>query len=210
MLSGYLNPANRPNSHTYIFVDWQKTLILLANYTFIMEQSVILEHEGNFSVERIDELLRELKSRLKDLSITRLYAKRIYSLSVECLDNIFKHADIDLKENAPVDAYPAFFRVTQEDDKHFCIRSGNLTPATNESRLKTRLAELESLSIEEVNELYKQALSNSEISEKGGAGLGLIVMTRISGQKLQYNLNQVNPDWVFFDLTIHLYPKENR
>jgi len=175
-----------------------------------MEQSVILEHEGEFSVGRIDALLRELKSRLKDLSITRLYAKRIYSLSVECLDNIFKHSDIDLEEHPPTESHPAFFRVTQIDEKHFCIRSGNLTPAINEHKLQDRLSELESLSIEQVNELYKKALSNSEISEKGGAGLGLIVMTRISGQKLQYNLKRVNPDWVFFDLTIHLYPKENR
>jgi len=35
------------------------------------------------------------------------------------------------------------------------------------------------------------------------------VMTRISGQKLEYTLNRVSPGWVFFDLTIQLYPKEN-
>lgn len=174
-----------------------------------MEQSAILQHEGNFSVGRIDALLRDLKSRLKDLPISRLYAKRIYSLSVECLDNIFKHSDIELEEHPPTETYPAFFQVSQVEENHFQIRSGNLTPAKNEDRLKARLDELERLSQEEVNELYKSALSNSEISEKGGAGLGLIVMTRISGQKLHYTLNRVTPGWVYFDLTIQLYPKEN-
>lgn len=174
-----------------------------------MKQSVILQHEGEFSVGRIDTLLRELKHRLKHLPITRLYAKRIYSLSVECLDNIFKHSDIEMETNPPIEANPAFFSVSQHEDKHFCIRTGNLTPAANEPKLSARLKELENLSNDEVNQLYKESLSNSEISEKGGAGLGLIVMTRISGQKLQYTLKKVNDSWVFFDLQVHLYPKEN-
>ena len=173
-----------------------------------MEQSVILQHEGTFTVGYIDALLRDLKSRLKEFPISRLYAKRIYSLSVECLDNIFKHSDVDLFHNPPEHDYPAFFRVQRISDKHFVLSSGNLTPALNEANLRNRLEHLAGLTKEEVDQLYKKSLSNSEISEKGGAGLGIIVMTRLSGHKLQYDIVKANSEWVFFELTIHLHPKE--
>ena len=50
-------------------------------------------------------------------------------------------------------------------------------------------------------------LNNSGFSEKGGAGLGLVEMARKSGQKLEYDFEQVDENFSYFYLQIKLSPK---
>ena len=56
----------------------------------------------------------------------------------------------------------------------------------------------------ELKKLYLEVLTNSRISSKGGAGLGLIEMARKSGQKLDFSFEEYNENFSLFYLQIKL------
>ena len=51
---------------------------------------------------------------------------------------------------------------------------------------------------------YKEVLNETEISKKGGAGLGLIEMARKSGNKLAFDFTEVNSVYSFFYLHLEI------
>jgi hypothetical protein len=67
------------------------------------------------------------------------------------------------------------------------------------------LEEVNNLSPDELKEYYRQSLSETEFTEKGGAGLGIIEMARKSGHKLKYEFTKINNEYSFFSLTITIH-----
>ena len=53
----------------------------------------------------------------------------------------------------------------------------------------------------EIREVYRQMLSNSEFSDKGGAGLGLIEMAKKTGNKLDYDFISLDKNYSYFILS---------
>jgi len=52
--------------------------------------------------------------------------------------------------------------------------------------------------------LYKDSLSNAEISEKGGAGLGLILMSKTTRQKIIFDFEKINHNFSYFAMQLTL------
>ena len=57
--------------------------------------------------------------------------------------------------------------------------------------LNSKLKEINKLSSDELKSRYMEILESTELSEKGGAGLGLIDMARKSGNSIQYNFKEL-------------------
>jgi hypothetical protein len=62
--------------------------------------------------------------------------------------------------------------------------------------------EINALSPEEVKEQYKKILSNGQMSDKGGGGLGMIDIARRTGKPLLYDFVPVNDNFSFFSLNV--------
>ena len=77
-------------------------------------------------------------------------------------------------------------------------------------KLKTRLDKVNSLSKEELRSFYREILDNNQISQKGGANLGMIDMARKSGEKLEYHFTKVNDSLTFFDLKVRISNKKKK
>jgi len=57
---------------------------------------------------------------------------------------------------------------------------------------------------EELKTYYLEALGSSELSAKGGAGLGMIEMARKSGNRIEYSFDPVNERMSFFSLVVKI------
>lgn len=115
---------------------------------------------------------------------------------VEGLQNITKHqADIDLEleEN-----YGVF--VLKKENNNYFITTGNLIENENIDQLTFQIEQVNSLSKDELKEYHKKILIDGKISNKGGAGLGLIDMARKSGNKLLYGFEKYNNSYSYFYL----------
>lgn len=164
---------------------------------------IIINYKGFITLDVIDDILHELKVYLHDHIADKLIRKRVYSLAVECLDNIFKHSDLSDQEHELTNKYPPRFIVEFINDT-FLIHTGNIIFNKNIDDVINRLDKLNMLQDDEINQLYKDSLSNAEISEKGGAGLGLIVMAKTTRQKIKFDFEKINHKFSYFAMQLNL------
>ncbi len=122
--------------------------------------------------------------------------KRIYYIMVEGLQNITMHQD-EIEEG--LDKYPGIFAIQKQGDYYF-VTTGNLVLNDKIPPLKEKIKKINSLDKEELKQFHKEILRSGVISEKGGAGLGLIEMARKSGNKLVASFELVSDQYSYFYL----------
>jgi len=164
---------------------------------------VVINHKGAVSLSVVDYILHHLKSFLNHKVHDKITRKRVYTLSVECLENIYRHADLKDEDETLVVKYPPRF-IIEKISESFIIHSGNIILNNNISDVSERIEKLNALEQDDINDLYKESLSKAEISEKGGAGLGLIVMAKTTGQKIRYDFEKINDKFSYFAMQLNL------
>ncbi|MGQ0827789.1 MAG: SiaB family protein kinase [Bacteroidota bacterium] len=116
--------------------------------------------------------------------------KTVSFLLVECFQNIIRHADkpeiINRTNNKPK------MISLRNVGNAFYVASTNLIDNTKKEGLVSKLRSINTLTREELKAAYLEALDHNEISEKGGAGLGLIEMARRSGFPIEFDFDFVN------------------
>lgn len=122
--------------------------------------------------------------------------KRIYYIMVEGLQNISRHQD-ELEEGN--DKYPGIFAIQKQKNRYY-VTTGNLVLNERIADLKQKISKINSLDKEELKKFHKEILRSGAISDKGGAGLGLIEMARKSGNKLIASFELINEDYSYFYL----------
>ncbi len=160
-------------------------------------------YSGDFNKSEIDKILSQIKEKLNEQSVDPQVIRRIYSASVECLDNILKHTPkgCDEEEINLLNNYPSKFSLKREND-FFNLLAGNVISDECIEPLKTKFEVLASLKSANLMHLHKKKLLAAEISEKGGAGLGLIIISRLSGKKIKYDFEKINNKFSYFALQI--------
>lgn len=153
-------------------------------------------YRGRFTQDITDNILALTENKLEKEEQSSKIKKRVYSILVECLQNITRHQDdakVDLPDNN------GLFVIQKHDEKYF-ITTGNLVLNSNIDYIKNLIETINSLEKEELKEYYKMVLEDGSLSSKGGAGLGLIDMARKSGNKLLYQFRPVDDNSSFFYL----------
>jgi hypothetical protein len=132
--------------------------------------------------------------------------RKVSFLLVECFQNIVKHGE-NLQEDSFKDEGIFTFHMK---DKEFIINSINHIHASEILSLKELVEQVNSLDNDQLKSLYlRQLNNNSELSEKGGAGLGLIELARKSGHKLLCEFEEVQPPYARFHQQVSFLKKES-
>ncbi len=163
----------------------------------MLSHSLILVYEGEFTQEITKSVLAMAERNMDSSGEESSVKRKVFNVMVECLQNIVKHAS-ELKDQDNPN-HSAIFMIGKEDD-HYIIISGN--PIKNDvvPILQEKLDKINSLDRDGLKELYKSIIKNTEISEKGGAGLGFVDMARKSGNKLQFEFHEIDTEKSFFML----------
>lgn len=133
--------------------------------------------------------------------------KRIYYIMVEGLQNITHHQD-EIANDRNFEQYPGLFAIQKSGEKYF-ITTGNIIANDKVDDLRSRLDVINSLGKEELKKYHREILTGGTISDKGGAGLGLIEMSRKSGSKLHYKFEWLNDEYTYFYLQTQLPSDDN-
>ncbi|MCH2197735.1 MAG: SiaB family protein kinase [Flavobacteriales bacterium] len=112
--------------------------------------------------------------------------RKVSFLLVECFQNILKHGDSIEKKDIDHEAMFSF----RAFPKSFYINSINKVNPDDKDKLAEAVELVNSLDKKELKELYLKQLQDNEISERGGAGLGLIELARKSGQPLRFDFDK--------------------
>lgn len=164
---------------------------------------IILEHKGDLTFELIGEKLSELNKIMNEMAMELNSKKIMYSIMVECLENIYRHFDMDSDE-IPV-TNPDFdteFILEQLDNETFVLKAGNLIWNRNVEKLREKIELVNSLNKNGLKELYKNTIREITFKNRNNAGLGIIDIAKLSGNKLDYEFKKVNDELSYFRLFI--------
>jgi len=163
----------------------------------MLAKNLILVYEGEFTQEITKSVLSMAERNMDSMGEESSIKRKVFNVMVECLQNIVKHGEDYNPLNEKKQT--AIFMIGKLDDE-YVITSGN--PVKNDvvGLLTEKLDQINSLDKEGLKALYKDIIKGTEISEKGGAGLGFVDMARKSGQKLEYDFTQINDEHSFFSL----------
>jgi len=121
---------------------------------------------------------------------------KVSYLMAECFQNIVRHGEGSKVKDSKEDL-PGFFSTKNVGNTYF-ITSGNLIDKKNIDKLEEQLEQVNSLNQEELKELYRKVIKTPGLSERGGAGLGLIEMARKSGYKIEYSFTDFDRKFSYF------------
>jgi hypothetical protein len=162
------------------------------------EISLVYEGEITHQITKAFTSLAE-SNMLKEDEATNVQ-KKVFHVMVECLQNISKHAE-DYNDNKDfLYAGRGIFMVSK-GEKEYHITTGNVVENIKISELSSALDSINKLDKEELKELYKKQMKERRLSEKGGAGLGLIDIRRKTSNELLYHFLPISDSTSFFLLT---------
>jgi len=173
-------------------------------YSNLSKGDVILAYKGSITSEMINDILEGVEKKLEDADEDSKLRKKIYNILVESLQNLFHHIEIT-HEGILEELEPKFgvLVVIRENDSYKVI-TGNFINSRRIKFLKEKIDKINSLSKDELKDMYKFILNHQKLSAKGGGGLGLVDIARKSGNKLEYEFHNYNDDYYFFNLTIRV------
>ena len=174
-------------------LDFVRDMFILMN-----QENLGYIYRGKFNQEITDNILKLTETNLQRQEGQSKVKKRIYSIMVEGLQNITRHQD-DANDVEKIEESFGIFVIQKVDNLYF-ITTGNIVDDDAIPHLKALIEKINGLSKEELKAYYKQVLSDGSLSDKGGAGLGLIDMARKSGNKLFYNFREVDKGHSYFYL----------
>jgi hypothetical protein len=171
-------------------------------YSNLNKGDVILAYKGSITSELINDILEGVEKKLEVADADSKLRKKIYNVLVESLQNLFHHIEM-VHEGIKEELEPKFgVLVVVKENELYKITTGNFINARRIKFLKEKIDKINSLSKDELKDMYKFILNHQKLSAKGGGGLGLVDIARKSGNKLEYEFYNYNDDYYFFNLTI--------
>ncbi len=170
-------------------------------HNLMVKKQLILVYEGEFTQEITKSVLSMAERNLESVGEEEGIKRKVFNVMVECLQNICKHTDQYLDLNNGKET--AVFIIGKESSEYSII-SGNAIENQNIAQLEEKLKLINSLDKDGLKALYKEIISNTELSEKGGAGLGFVDMARKSGHKLEFSFHPIDEEYSFFALKVKI------
>jgi len=159
-------------------------------------------YEGDVASCQINSILEMVEEKLVASSASNKQRRKILNIMVEGLQNLFHHSD-DVPEDMKAtlgDRYGMV--VVTRSGEDFRLTMGNFVLTDKVKFLTEKIEKINSMSEDELKEMYKFILNYQKLSAKGGGGLGLIDMARKSDNKLGYRFYPCNEQYYFYRLDI--------
>ena len=163
---------------------------------------VFFSYTGDISSERINLILEEVEGKLAESSTNLKVRKKVYNIMVEALQNLYHHSD-----DVPADLVEKIGKrfgmiVISKRCDGYALSVGNYILSEKVRFLTEKIEKINSLTSDELKEMYKFILNFQKLSSKGGGGLGLIDIARKSENKLGYKFYPCNERYYFYRLDI--------
>lgn len=145
---------------------------------------LVFTYRGPFQDSLTERIIGISENTLENQDELARVNRKVSFLIVECFQNVLKHGEHAVLEDGTTGDRGLFG--FKSFPSSFYINSINPVPLNEKSKIQEHVDLVNSLSRQELKELYKQQIQTNSLSDKGGAGLGLIELARKSGQPIRY------------------------
>jgi hypothetical protein len=159
-----------------------------------------LVYEGEITHQITKAFTSLAENKMDSYSEDASMKKKVFHVMVECLQNLSKHADDNTLLEGSGHSGNGIFIVglLGDDNQAYQVLTGNAVESNKVPELKALLEKINQLDKDGLKELFKKQMREGSLSEKGGAGLGLIDIARKTGEKLEYNFIEIDDKTSFF------------
>jgi hypothetical protein len=171
-------------------------------YKSMQSKNIVLAYKGNISEELFNSLLQIAENKLGKIELKYKTRKKVFNILVEILQNVFHHIDGE-EEEENQDLLSIVFLLSKYETDYKII-TGNHILQSKVDELKSKIDFINAMNEQELRSVYRQTLYKGDISEKGGAGLGIIDIARRSGEKINYSFKKVDEFYSFFSLEVKI------
>ena len=173
-------------------------------YIKMKDEGIVMAYSGNMSEELLASVFQVMDLKPDENPQEQRRKKKVNNILVECLQNIYHHGEDFTGEKGFENVNSILFLVCRNANNEYRIVTGNHMPSSGVKALKEKIDKVNALSMEELKDYYRELLNSNELSEKGGAGLGMIDLVRKSGNKIEYRFDDVNDQLSFFSLIVNV------
>ncbi len=176
----------------------------------MLTNNFTLVYEGEITHQITKAFTSLTENKMDSYSEDATMKKKVFHVMVECLQNLSKHADdIRIFKDKGYSGNGIFIigRVGP-DNEDYHILTGNIIENSRVPELEAFLDKINELDKNGLKELYKKQMREGTLSEKGGAGLGLIDIARKTGEKLDYSFIEIDKKNSFYTLRTKISRKQ--
>jgi len=173
-------------------------------YSRLNGGEVLMAFKGSISSELISNVLEVVESRLDEYDESSKIRKKVYNVLVESLQNLYHHIEV-LPSSMQKDFDDKFgILVVSRHEDRYKISTGNFITQDKVDVLRNKIDKINSMSREELKDMYKFILNHQRLSDKGGGGLGLVDIARKTGNQLEYTFERYDDRYYFFNLDVYI------
>jgi len=176
-----------------------KVTLLYDWLTDCDKENIILCFKGDFNQDLVNAIVMLTEQEPDVKNSSTLVRTRVFSVLVECMQNIRKYG---AEVNADGDLKPGIVIVTFKEGA-YTVGAGNFIDTADVPALQAKLDAVISLDKEQLKNLHKKTLSETQLSDKSGAGLGLISIAR-KCNSIRYNFRKLDGNRVFYSLHVRI------
>jgi hypothetical protein len=164
-----------------------------------VEAGIFLDYCGPVNFAVTESLLKKLKKNKEYRSLNKTTSKRLYSLTVECLENISRYSSEIISDKKVTQPH---ILIRRENDK-IVIISGNPVRAEEKPRLTRKLDRINKSDEAALKYSFEKKI-NSDLKNNKCAGLGLLFMALKTGNKIDYRFDTITDDFLYFEIKLSL------
>jgi hypothetical protein len=171
-------------------------------YNSIKTKEVKLVYEGKVTHQITKAFISLAEAQMEEDNEAACVQRVVFHVMVECLQNISRHAD-DYETGNCLYSGKGIFLVSNTTDA-FHITTGNAVLKDKIEAITKMIDCINEMDDPQLKDLYMKQMREGSLSEKGGAGLGLIDIRRKTGNKLDYHFLPFSDNLSFFLLTVSI------
>ena len=157
---------------------------------------LLVSYSGSLGTEVTDALLILTERAAAAAGCHRRQTRRIGHVLIEALQNVARHGWVDSEGETP------FYMAVELTPLGFQIQTGNVVDFDSASELRERLATVNGMNRDELRRAYVETLCEGELTDRGGAGLGLIGMAKRAEGPLNYQFGDFQGELFLFTLSV--------
>ncbi len=183
------------------------------SFNFIKSVSTLYDEMMNngFSLVYLGEFRHDITKMFTSMAETDMemnseeksVQRKVYHVMVETLQNMNKHSD-EITNNKNGNG---LFIIGKKEDTYYVITSNKVTKEHAES-VEESIKEVNNATKEELKDMYKKQIKEGKLSNKGGAGLGLIDIKRKIDEPLSYQFLLLDDENYLFILKVEINAKK--
>jgi hypothetical protein len=154
---------------------------------------IMLCYRGEITQDIVIALLNLTENKLNQESSDLTIRNRVFSVMIECLQNITQHSEKS-------DFSTSNIFIIGAAEKGYSIYSGNVVKSGRVAELREKILKINTMGEDELKDFYKYLIRNGSMSGNGGSGLGLIQIARKTGNPLDFDFTQMDGEHYFFSL----------